>query len=107
MLKDLMYQARVNKDYGITTPYEDPKSPTPAPQLLPTIQPLPPIEDFLPEFEVREPETTQTMGQLELMMQNKNTSPTNKSTQPVNGKAENEHRYSPPNANRAPFRTRH
>jgi hypothetical protein len=107
MLKDLMYQARVNKDYGITTPYEDPKSPTPAPQLLPTIQPLPPIEDFLPEFEVREPETTQTMGQLELTMRNKNTQPTSKPLQSENVEA-NEHRYSPPNASRrSPFRTRH
>ena len=59
MLKDLMYQARVNKDYGLMVPYEEPKTPTPGPQST-TILPLQPteavIDDFLPEFEVREPE---------------------------------------------------
>ena len=52
MLKDLMYQARVNKDYGLMVPYQEPQPPTPATQPMPTTQPLPPIdavEDFDPE----------------------------------------------------------
>jgi hypothetical protein len=56
-----MYQDRVNRDYGITVPYEAPQAPTPVPQPLPATEPLPPVEDFLPEFEVREPETTHTI----------------------------------------------
>jgi hypothetical protein len=70
MLKDLMYQARVNKDYGLTIPYEAPRAPTPAPQPMPTIQPLPPIEDvedFAPEDfvtnAVRSPEPERLTGQ--------------------------------------------
>ncbi len=55
MLKDLIYQARVHKDYGLTIPYEAQQAPTSDPQAAPTIQPmhttqpLPPIEDFAPE----------------------------------------------------------
>lgn len=62
-LKDLMYRDRVDKDYSL--PRELASLP-PASQAMPTIQPLPPIEDvedFAPEFEVRETETTQTIGQ--------------------------------------------
>jgi hypothetical protein len=57
MLRDLMYQDRVNRDYGITVPYEAPQAPTPVPQPLAATEQLPPVEDFLPEFEVHAPET--------------------------------------------------
>jgi hypothetical protein len=49
MLRDLMYQDRVNRDYGITVPYEAPQAPTPAPQApqpLPATEPLPAVEDL-------------------------------------------------------------
>jgi hypothetical protein len=67
MYQDWKHAKEDQRYYGVTVPYEDPKQPTPQPQALPTTQALP-IEDFLPEFEVREPElaeptVTQTTGQ--------------------------------------------
>lgn len=62
MYQDWKHAKEDQRYYGVTVPYDPPQAPTPTAQAQPTIQALP-IEDFLPEFEVREPETTQTTGQ--------------------------------------------
>jgi hypothetical protein len=72
MYQDWKHAQEDRRYYGVTAPYEDPKTPTPAPaaQPLPMTQPLPPIEDvedFAPEDfvtnAVRSPEAERLTGQ--------------------------------------------
>jgi hypothetical protein len=70
MYQDWKHAKEDQRYYGVTVPYDPPQAETPALQALPTIQPLPPIED-VEEFEaedfvtnaVRSPEPQRLTGQ--------------------------------------------
>jgi hypothetical protein len=57
MYGDWKHKKEDEKYYGVTAPYEP--TPIPASQTMPAIEPLPPVEDFLPEFEVQEAEVAE------------------------------------------------